>query len=112
MTKLFKLLTVLAFTFSILNAHGHHDHGHKHHVSKSGIQQAAKKQLALLVENDKIEKSFADSFLADTREKKFGKFTEWVVRFDNDKIKDKTQKSLYIFLNLKGKVLGANYTGN
>jgi len=110
MTKLFTLLTVLACTFSILNAHEHH--GHKHYVSKSGIQKNAKKQLSFLVEKEKIDKSFADSFLADTKEKQFGKFTEWVVRFDNDKIKDETKKSLYIFLNLKGKVLGANYTGN
>ncbi len=110
MTKLLKLLVILAFTFSILNGHGHH--GHKHSVSKSGIQQMAKKQLAILVEKEKIDKSFADSFLASTKEKEFGKFVEWVVRFDNDKIKDKTKKSLYIFLNLKGKVLGANYTGN
>jgi hypothetical protein len=110
MIKLFKLLSILALTFSILNGYGHH--GHKHYVSKSVIQQNAKKQLALLVEKEKIDKSFAGSSLASTKEKRFGKFVEWVVRFDNDKIKDKTKKSLYMFLNLKGRVLGSNYTGN
>ena len=110
MRKLFKALTILAFTFTILNAQGHHKH--EHSVSKSDIQQQAKKQLSLLIENEKIEKSFADAFLADTSEKQFGKFTEWVVKFENKKIKDETKRNLYIFLNLKGKVLGANYTGN
>jgi len=110
MTRLFTLLAIMALTFSSLNAHGHHNH--KHEVSKSAIQQQAKKQLSLLVENGKVDKTFADAFLADTKEKQFGKFTEWVVRFENKKMKDVTKENLFIFLNLKGKVLGANYTGN
>ncbi len=66
----------------------------------------------LLAEHDKIDKSWADASLLEVKEKKFGKFTEWVVSFDNDKIKDKSERTLYMFLNLKGRVLGANYTGN
>ena len=110
MTRLFTPMMILALTLSSLNAHVHHNH--KHEVSKSQIQQQAKIQLKLLVEGKKIDETFIDSFLASTEEKEFGKFTEWVVRFENKKMEDKTKQNLYIFLNLKGKVLGANYTGN
>ena len=89
MKKLFTLLVMLAFMQTMLNAKGHHDH--KHHVDKSEIEEHAKKQLAFLVKKEKIDKSFAGAVLADTSEKKFGKFTEWVVRFDNDKIKEKSE---------------------
>ena len=113
MTKLIRLIVILAFTFSILHGNDHHGHKHhKHSVSKSAIEKQAKKQLALLVKNDKIDKSWMDALVLKVEEKKFGKFTEWVVHFKNEKSKDKSKKLLYMFLNLKGKVLGANYTGN
>ena len=42
----------------------------------------------------------------------FNKSTEWVISFGNDYLKDVEKQILYIFINMDGKVTGANYTGN
>ena len=112
MKNLIKLTIVLLCTFSILNASGHHHH-HKHHdpVSKSAIKEQAIKQLHLLVEHDSVAKSWAAAPVIKTEKKTFGKFTEWVVQFKNEKMEDKKKSNFYLFLNLNGKVLGGNYTG-
>jgi len=39
----------------------------------------------------------------------YGDTNDWVVGFDNLKIKDKTN-SIYIFVSVKGKIVVANYT--
>ena len=95
MTKLMKLIAILALTFSVASGYGHHNH--KHSVSKSGIQQIAKKELSLLVKNEKVAKSWADAHLLSTKEKEFDKFTEWVVQFENTKMKDKSKQNLIYF---------------
>lgn len=111
--KLCSVLVIMALIPSLSQAKEHsHHHGHRHYANKSKIEENAKLQLKLLVEHDKIDKTWVSASILDVQEKMFGKFTEWVVRFENDKIKDKSKKTLYMFLNLKGKVLGANYTGN
>ena len=107
-----KWFIVLLATFSFAHASGHHHH-HKHHdpVSKSAIKEQAIKQLHLLVEHDSVAKSWVGASVIKTEKKKFGKFTEWVVEFKNEKMEDKDKSNFYLFLNLKGKVLGGNYTG-
>ena len=48
---------------------------------------------------------------AKAEKKTFAKGPEWVVSFNNDKIKNKTKQTLYIFYSLNGHYIAANYTG-
>ena len=92
--------------------HAHTGHGHSHvSISKAEVQDIAKKQLARLVYDEKIDSSWAGTDTLDTRKKQFKYSTEWMIRFENINIKDKTKQIIYIFVNLSGKVTGANYTG-
>ncbi|MBT3983226.1 MAG: hypothetical protein HOE90_17870 [Bacteriovoracaceae bacterium] len=100
-------------------AHSNHHHGKK--IKKDQVIVRAKFELGKLVKNEKLEKSWLEativSFEIKTFEKKnkSGKvlktIKEWVVSFNNAKIKDEKKKILFIFLNLKGKFVAANFSG-
>ena len=91
---------------TILYAHGGHNH-----KSKSAIQQIAKKKIAQLIRNSKIDKSWSSPYILNTKKKQFGNKTEWVVSLENSYIKDKTKQIIYVFVGEDGEVNGANYTG-
>jgi hypothetical protein len=115
----------LALTSGALYAHGSHEHGshgvsptqdelsteHIQKVSEEHIQRVAKKQVLNLIEKEKIEKSWSDTPVLNMEKKQFHRTTEWVVSYKNKTIKDQTKQMLYIFVNLYGKVTGANHTG-
>ena len=88
--------------------------GHSHlvkEVSKSTIQNSAKQHLLKLVKDEKIDKSWSSTSIAGLKKKLFGQNKEWVVDFKNSQIKDDKKQTLYIFVDLYGKITGANYTG-
>lgn len=89
-----------------------HSHGPVTPISESQAQEKATGVVKKLVEKGKIDSSWAD-IAPKNGEKKRGKFgPEWVVTFDNPKIDDEAKQTLYVFLNLGGEYIAANYTGN
>jgi len=119
MKTLMKVTVVtLALSLTTLYAGGGHNHddghGHSHtqkEVSKSDIQKTAKKQLARLIRNNKINKNWSEISIANMQKKKFNYKEEWVVSFNNKQIKDTKKQTLYIFITKYGEVTGANYSG-
>jgi len=139
MTKLIKATVVtLALSFTTIyagNGHSHeedshkgHDHstkehnneshGHSHRyddlkneVSKETIEKAAKQKVQSLVAEKKIPKSWESAAISKIGKTHYGDTDDWVVGFDNMKIKNKKRRTLYIFVNVRGEIRGANYTG-
>ena len=94
-------------------------HGHEHlyqslknEVSKEEIEKAAKAKVQSLVAEKKIHKSWGLVPISKIGRTHYGDTDDWVVGFDNKRMKDKRKQTLYIFVNTRGEIRGANYTGN
>ncbi len=112
MLKKIFLSVVLVFGFTLLQAHGGANHSHKSEkLSESDIQAKARGHITSLIKDKKVDKSWSESYLIDSELKTFGKSEEWIVSFANEKMKSVEKKILYIFVDKKGRVTGANYTG-
>ena len=99
------------------SGHNHGSHGHAHEAHQKGITNSAVQKIAItevkrLALEKKIPKSWKSIPVAKIGKAHYGDTNDWVVGFDNPKIKDKTKQTLYIFVSLNGKITGANYTGN
>ena len=115
-------LIFLAFVFATaVHASGGHAHdedgGHSNHGHSDGPISAEKAKtratstMQSLVKKGVISKSWHSVKAAKAEKKTFAKAEEWVVSFKNDKIKDKSKKTLYIFYSLNGHYIAANYSG-
>ena len=113
--KLFKITIftlLLTFGFTPLSAHGG-AHTHKSsEIPEAKVKDIASAYVEKLVYDNKIERSWLKSSVIDSEKKLFNKNTEWVISFGNDYLKNVEKQILYIFINMDGKVTGANYTGN
>lgn len=87
-------------------------HGHSHGapaISKEKTVEIGKYHVQRLIKNKKLDVSWKNAKYDSSEKKTFGKKTEWLVIFNNDKgIKG---KKLYIFLKLSGEFVAANFTG-
>lgn len=95
-------------------AGGGHDHGHSHShtpVTQMTAKIEAAKVVAALVKRSKLDKSWASISASSIEKKVFKGRSEWVAVFVNNKITDKDKRKLYVFLNLGGDYIAANYTG-
>jgi len=97
--------------------HDHGTHGHSHDSHQVGISNKAVKKIAIaevkrLALAKKIPKSWKSMPISKIGKTHYGDTNDWMVGFDNPKIKDKTKRTLYIFVSVHGKIMGANYTGN
>ncbi len=101
-----KIFIALAIISSILYGHGGHDH-----KSKSAIQQIAKKKIEQLIRSSKIDKSWSNPYISNTKKKQFGNKMEWMISLENSYIKDKTKQIIFVFVSEDGEVKGVNYTG-
>lgn len=106
---IFTLLLTLGFT--PLAAHGSHTHKSSE-IPEAKVKDIANAYVDKLVNDAKIERSWLKSSIIGSQKKLFNKHTEWVISFGNDYLKDVEKQILYIFINMDGKVTGANYTGN
>ena len=103
---------LITFGFTPLIAHGG-AHTHKSsEIPEEKIKDIATAYMNKLVNESKIERSWLKSSIIDSEKKLFNKSTEWIISFGNDYLKDVEKQILYIFVNMDGKVTGANYTGN
>jgi hypothetical protein len=119
MNKLIKtslITAILACGFNPLYAgSGHdHEHGHSHEkkkVTQSYAEKEATKEVKKLFERGKIDSSWTDAPIVNVEKKKFKNKMEWVISYENKNIKDGNKQVLYIFVNLYGKITGANFSG-
>ena len=117
MTVVLSLTTLYAGDGHNHAEHDHGAHGHSHESHQKGISNSAVKKIALkevkrLALAKKIPKSWKSIPVSKIGKTHYGDTNDWMVGFDNPKIKDKTKQTLYIFINISGKITGANYTGN
>jgi len=95
--------------------------GHKHSplydkvkpgASKETVEKAAIQEVQSLVAKKKIPESWKHVPVSKIGKTHYGDTDDWVVGFDNMKIKSKKRRTLYIFVSVGGEIRGANYTGN
>lgn len=91
-----------------------HDHGHGHShgpVNEHTVANKATKKVKSLATAGKIDSSWAGIKPSSLEQKTYSGQKEWVITFNNDKVKDKSKKTLYLFYSLDGNYIAANYTG-
>ena len=117
MTKLIKAsLVISALTFTTLHAgngydyyyYGNNGSSYKK-LNKTAISKIAKAEIKRLTMKKKIPKSW--KFLPIFQMHKSNN-DDWIVTFNNLKIKSKSKQTLYIFVDIYGKIQGANYAGH
>lgn len=108
-------VVTLALSITALYAgsgHGHsHDVSSKKEISKTSIQKIAKQEVKRLTLAKKIDNNWLFIPISKMKKTQYNYNNEWVVSFENSKIKDKTKQTLYIFVSVYGNITGANYTG-
>lgn len=120
-------IIILALGLTTLYAGSGHSHdgsssaGHTHaphfdkvkkDLSTQEVKKAAKKEVLRLLVEKKIPKSWRSVPISKIGKTHYGDTDDWVVVFDNMKIKNKKRQTLYIFVSVHGDIRGANYTGN
>lgn len=111
-TSLFLLSLFIAVPTVSMAGTGH-DHGHSHAaISGTEAQIKAKQQVKQLVDAKKIDASWSDVKASKVKQKDYGHGPEWVIIFKNDKVKDASKQTLYLFYSQDGHYLAANYDGS
>jgi len=107
MKPLLTLLLSTLLSFSLLLAHG----DHTQEISQNTIRVAAKEKVRTLAKSKKIPMSWKSVSMKEMKKVQYEHVQEWIVIFDNKKIEETSKQRLYIFVDMHGKVVGANYTG-
>lgn len=115
------LATLIALSFTILYAnesasHSNHNHdkhncNHNQGLKSKSIQKIAKDEVQRLVLEKKIAKSWKSMPVAKIGKTQQSYIDDWIVVFQNPKIKKKSRRKLYIFISKIGNIKGVNYTG-
>ena len=92
--------------------HAHRYEDLKNQASRETIEKAAIEKIQRLVAEKKIHKSWKSVPISKIGKTHYGDTDDWIVGFDNKKIKNKKRRTLYIFVSVRGEIRGANYTGN
>lgn len=105
------LLTLLAFTGTTAYAGAGHSHGPVTPISQAQALEKATSIVQNLVKKEKVDSSWSEvrPTVGEKKQAKTG--FEWVVTFNNPKVEDNTKKTLYVFLDLGGEYIAANYSG-
>ncbi len=106
------LVVLLSFSVTGAYAGAGHSHGPKTEIGKIQALLKATSIVAEIVQKGKLDASWADIKPTLAQKKTFKNGPEWVITFDNPKEEDKEKQTLYVFLSLYGKYLGANHTGS
>lgn len=123
------IVVTLLITLSTLYAGDGHNHSHdghshdtheyshgyealKNEIGKKTVEEIARKEVKRLVLERKIHSSWKTVPISKIGKTHYSDTTDWKVGFTNLKIKNKKRQTLYIFVSVRGKVTGANYTGN
>jgi len=117
MTKSIKAsLIILTLTFTTLYAKNGYDYYYYgnggtsyNKLNKTAITKIAKAEVKRLTLKKNIPKSW--KYIPISKIKKSNS-NDWVVTFNNLKIRNKSKQNLYIFVDLYGHIEGTNYTGH
>lgn len=117
MTKSIKAtLILLTLTFSTLYAQNGYDYYYygnggttNNKLNKASISKIAKEEVKRLIFERKIPKNWKSMPISKIKK---SNSNDWIVTFNNLKIKDVSKQNLYIFVNLYGSIKGVNYTGH
>ena len=117
MTKPIKVFLILfVFTFTVLHAKNGYDYYHYGNggssytkLNKTSILKIAKAEVRRLTMKGKIPHSWKSIPVSKIHK---SNTDDWMVIFNNTKIKDRSKQKLYIFIGIYGKVKGVNYTGH
>lgn len=115
--KLFMKTVAMTIMLSLssLQAHGGARHDHalpvKEEASKSSVKELAKQEVKRLALADKIDSSWLFIPISKMKKVQFNNTFEWVVSFKNLALQEENKQTLYLFVNVYGKLTGANYTG-
>ena len=112
------LLFTLFFTTSHASENRNHA-GHNHPTHElldnakcsTEIQEIAKQEVKRLILEKKISKSWKSSPILKMGKAQNSFTDDWVVVFQNLKIKNEARQNLYIFIGAYGDFAAANYTG-
>jgi len=117
MSKLIQII-FMALLLSFTALHAEHAHTksclHKtlsNEISNEEVKKVATKEVKRLASEKKIAKSWKSAPILKIGRTHYGDSDDWIVVFNNVKIKKKSRKKLYIFVSKQGKIRGANYTG-
>ncbi len=105
------LLTLLALTIATAYAGSGHSHGPSTPIAKEEALVKATGIVKVFVGKGEIDASWAEVAPASGEQNKRMFGDEWVVAFNNPKIKDTAKQTLYVFLTLGGEYKATNYTG-
>jgi len=116
MTKLMKAsLILLALTFTTLYAKNGYDYYYYGNggstykkLNKTAITKIAKAEVKRLTMKKKIPKSWKSLPISKMHK---SDNDDWIVTFNNLKIKNRSKQNLYIFIDIYGQIQGVNYTG-
>ena len=117
MKQVFCVVIFALFFSNQVFAGSGHSHGpggspaYHHKIRKKTAIKIAKKVIHDLVHKGKLDKSWNKSKFDAAVKKKFKKELEWVITFNKESAKDDKKKKLYVFLDLHGSYLGANFSG-
>ena len=90
-----------------------HGNGHSHEdLSIDAAKLTAAKKLNELALTGKIDKSWVGIKPSKIEQKAPDFAMEWVVFFKNEKIKDTSKQTLYLFFSLDGDFIVFSYDGN
>lgn len=115
MKTLFIALSLILSPVSA-SAGGGHDHGHGHShgpvlITQSQAKSVAAGRVMMLVEQEKVDKSWGEAAIASAEKKMNGNQSEWLITFKNSQVSDLAKDTLYIFLSSTGDYIAANFTG-
>ena len=107
-----KLLIFLFFISFGGQAHAHSNHHHSNQkVSEATIKSNAQKRIGILIEKKKLSSIWRKAKLLSSEKKRFKGRVEWLIKFENVMTADASKKVLYMFFNINGDFLAANFTG-
>lgn len=111
--NIIKILTIgLLSTFFISGTFAHTDHHHaKKEASEATVKSNAQKHVERLIGKKKLAANWSKAKLASSEKKQIKGRTEWLVKFENPEVEDTSKKTLYMFLNIYGDFIAANFTG-
>ena len=105
-------LSLILSPLTVLAGGGHgHSHGSDLIIPQSQAESVAAGRVMMLVEQEKVDKSWGSATISSAEKKMNGNQTEWLITFKNSQASDSAKGTLYIFLSSTGDYIAANFTG-
>ena len=92
-------------------AHAHGPNSAHHDVGPEKAGEVAKENVARLVDDGKLHRSWLDSGDLTVEKKEYESGPEYMVVITNPDSPDTSQRTLYVFVSMRGEYLAANFTG-